>query len=68
MKTPKNYNFSLSRRNFLWAALACPFLINQILFNDRNEEINPLAVNKDDDFIILAGWVLLNDDLNKNMG
>jgi len=67
MNSQKNHSFSSSRRNFIWAAITCPLLINLILFNDKKEEIKPFPSNKDEDFIILAGWVLLNDDLTENL-
>ena len=42
MNSLNNYHYSVSRRNFILAALTCPILINEILFNDKNEEFKPL--------------------------
>jgi hypothetical protein len=64
----KNHFALISRRNFIMAAITCPLLLNKMLFNYKNEEIKPLTSNKDEDFVILAGWVLLKDDLIENLG
>lgn len=38
------------------------------MVKNKNEEISTLSTNKDEGFVILDGWVLLNEDLIENLG
>jgi hypothetical protein len=68
MKTQKDKQFLLSRRNFILTAFMCTLLINKFISNHKNVEVSPQSSNKDEGFVILAGWVLLNEDLVENLG
>jgi hypothetical protein len=68
MHTQKDNHLLLGRRNFIMTAFMCPFLIGNLRGDNKTLEINPLSSNKEEKFIILGGWVLLNDDLIKNLG
>jgi hypothetical protein len=46
----------------------CTLLINKFISNHKNVEVSPQSSNKDEGFVILAGWVLLNEDLVENLG
>ncbi|MBI5659095.1 MAG: hypothetical protein HZC43_06005 [Nitrosomonadales bacterium] len=50
------------RRNFMLATFLCPFLAGKLMEGSKIGEINPLFSNREE-FIVLDGWVLLQDDL-----
>lgn len=63
MKSHK-YNQSLiGRRNFLIAGLLSPLLVDAIIPAFKITEVVTLPLADEDNFVILAGWVLLKDDL-----
>lgn len=68
MNRQKGIRFLSSRRNFVLAAFMLPLLINKLMTDLKNEEVNSLSSNKNEGFIIVAGWVLLNDDLTESLG
>lgn len=68
MNTQKSIRFLSSRRSFVLAAFMLPFFINNLMIDNKNEEINSLSSDRDEGFIIVGGWVLLNDDLTESLG
>lgn len=44
------------------ATFLCPFLAGKLMEGSKIGEINPLFSNREE-FIVLDGWVLLQDDL-----
>lgn len=45
-----------------------PFLISKLMVDNKNWKTDPLSSNKEDEFVILGGWVLLKNDLIENPG
>jgi hypothetical protein len=59
---------SLSRRNFVLAALVAPFLANNLLVNGHSDQNISSSSSTDGEFIIVGGWVLLKSDLINTAG
>ena len=68
MHPQKEIRFLLGRRNFILAMFMPPFLISNLLADNKIGEINPLPSNKEEGFFIFGGWVLLKDDLIETPG
>ncbi len=53
----------LSRRDFIFAAIMSPFLVNALIADNRIGAERSMSANSQDEFVILDGWVLLKTDL-----
>jgi hypothetical protein len=67
MHTQKENRILLGRRKFILATFSLPFLIGNLRAVNKIGEIDSLLPNKEDGFIVLGGWVLLKDDLIKDI-
>ena len=60
---PKHNRFIWSRRNFILALLFTPLVTSELMADKKNDEDFSLSSSREDEFVIVGGWVLLKTDL-----